>query len=109
MSGTAVFFQTVKLLIRMLQQKLYRQKRFARVELGLHSTERPYMSSFQSSFQVFKRLSKCSIKPCDRAPANRVFSILFLKFYPMGCGAAVAASQLSWGTCNVRSAAGSTR
>ena len=45
MSGTAVFFQTVKLLIRMLQQKLYRQKRFARVELGLHSTERPYMSN----------------------------------------------------------------
>ena len=50
MSGTAVFFQTVKLLIRMLQQKLYRQKRFARVELGLHSTERPYMSNY---FQLF--------------------------------------------------------
>ena len=47
MSGTAVFFQTVKLLIRMLQQKLYRQKRFARVELGLHSTERPYMSKLR--------------------------------------------------------------
>ena len=44
MSGTAVFFQTVKLLIRMLQRKLYRQKKFARVKLGLHSTERPYMS-----------------------------------------------------------------
>ena len=26
MSGTAVFFQTVKLLIRMLQQELHRQK-----------------------------------------------------------------------------------
>ena len=44
MSGTAVFFQIVKLLIRMLQQKFNRQKPVARVELGLHSTERLYMS-----------------------------------------------------------------
>ena len=44
MSGTAVFFQTVELLMCMLQQKLDRQKCDARAKLGLIFTERPYMS-----------------------------------------------------------------
>ena len=58
MSGTAVFFQTVKLLIRMLQQKLNRQKLVARVKLGLHSAERPYMSNLPNLLLLILLLMK---------------------------------------------------